>query len=79
MYRDKTEAIAKADDLDDHRGTAKERVAAARETIAILDLYRNPPLPDTCDDCGGPLGGKWVETDDGTALCRNCANIDPDV
>jgi len=62
--------------LDDHRGAAKEQIAAARETIEILDAYRNPALPDACEECGATLGGRWIETDSGTVLCPDCSDVD---
>jgi DNA-directed RNA polymerase subunit N (RpoN/RPB10) len=65
--------------LDDHRGAAKDAVAAARKTVAILDAYRSPALPERCSECGAALGGRWVGTDDGEVLCPDCAGVSTDV
>lgn len=64
--------------LDDHRSKAVEQVEAARETLAVLDQYRSPALPDECEDCGATLGGRWFEDGDGRALCQECAGVSDD-
>lgn len=62
--------------LDDHRGAAKEQVAAARKTVAILDAYRSPELPRRCSNCNSTLGGSWTESDAGQPLCLECSEED---
>lgn len=64
--------------LDEHRAKAIEQIDAARDTIAIVEHYRSPALPDDCEECGEALGGRWAEDGDGRALCLECAGVDPD-
>lgn len=63
--------------VDDHQRRAVELVGAARAAIDVLDAYRSPDFPDRCDDCGATLAGSWIEDDDGTPLCPDCADVDP--
>lgn len=60
--------------LDDHRGAAKDEIAAARKTVAILDAYRSPDLPTECSECGSTLHGRWKKDGAGNAVCAACAS-----
>jgi len=60
--------------LDDHRGAAKDEIAAARKTVAILDAYRDPDLPSECAECGTALHGRWKTEDGGDAICISCSS-----
>jgi len=59
--------------LDDHRGAAKDQIAAARKTVAILDAYRSPDFPAECSDCGSPLHGSWQTDHDDNPICVTCS------
>lgn len=64
--------------LDDHRGAAKDEIAAARKTVAILDAYRDPDLPSECSECGTTLHGRWKEGENGEPVCPECAEVSAD-
>lgn len=60
--------------LDDHRGAAKDEIAAGRKTVAILDAYRCPDYPAKCPECGSTLHGRWQTDEDDNPVCINCVN-----
>ncbi len=67
--------------LDKHIRTAKDKVEAAEETLELIEEYeqrRYPSPPDECSECGGAIAGMYVTTEDGDALCSECADIDVD-
>jgi len=53
--------------------SAKEKIAAARETVNILNGYECPQSPDECSECGSELGGVWTANLAETPLCNDCA------
>jgi len=64
--------------LDDHRGAAKDEIAAARKTVAILDAYRNPDVPAECSECGATLHGRWKKDKNSEPVCMECAEVPSD-
>jgi len=53
--------------------SAKEKVAAARESVNILNRYRRPESPDSCSKCGTDLGEIWTANLEQVPLCLDCA------
>jgi len=65
--------------LDSHTRAARDKVAAAEETLDIIEEYerdRYPPAPDECDECGGAIGGAFVRTEGGDVFCSDCGDVD---
>lgn len=58
----------------------REKVAEAIWIYELLDAYKFPDFPDTCDACGSDLPNFWVGVDDESEhgyLCPDCAGIEP--
>ena len=64
--------------LDKHLAVAKEQIEAAEETLAVLEDFRTVDAPEECDVCSRTIAGTWVEDDDGTIMCPQCADVDLD-
>ena len=56
--------------------SAKEKIAAARESFNILDAYRFPQPPDECSQCGADLGDVWAANLVEISLCLDCAEVE---
>jgi hypothetical protein len=60
--------------------SAKQKIAAARKSIGILDGYRCPQPPDECSQCGADLGEIWAADLIENSLCLDCAEVErPDL
>lgn len=60
--------------------SAKEKIAAARESFNILEAYRSPESPDDCSQCGAELGEVWAANLVEIGLCLDCADVErPDL
>lgn len=60
--------------------SAEEKIAAARQSLSIIDTYRVPRAPDECSKCGSDLGKTWTANLVEAPLCLDCADVErPDL
>lgn len=62
--------------LDKRLREARDKVEQAQATADVVESLRNPSLPSECASCGGTLGGRFSENDDGEPVCLECAGIE---
>lgn len=65
------------------RETARKKIAEAIWIYELLSAYRFPDFPESCDECGGDIGGRWSEEPsedekDPRVLCPECGEVDED-
>jgi hypothetical protein len=53
--------------------SAKEKLAAAQESLGILSAYENPKQSDECSECAGDLGDTWTVNLADNPICLDCA------
>jgi len=59
---------------------AMKKISEAIWIFELIDAYRLPDFPEQCAECNQPLGGMWVNQEEGLSpVCRDCADIDGDL
>jgi len=53
--------------------SAKQKVAAAQESVEILNGYRDPESPNLCSKCGTEIGDIWTANLEQVPICNECA------